>query len=53
MGYYYDEPQAADVAVIEEPTDQLQSADGAISEDLDGNFGDGLGESRLQPGFGW
>ena len=53
MCYYDDDPQAADVAVIEEPTDQLQSADAAISEDLDGSFGDGLGEGRLRPGFGW
>jgi len=53
MGYYDNEPQASDVVVIEAPTDQLESADAAISEDLDGSFGDGVGEDRLRSGFGW
>ena len=53
MGYYDNEPQTSDVSVIEEPNDLVQSADPAISEDLDGDLGDGAGGSGLQPGLGW
>jgi hypothetical protein len=53
MGYYDDELRPGDIAVIEEPTDQLESADATISEDLDGDFGDGIGERQLRPGAGW
>jgi hypothetical protein len=41
MDYYGNEPKASAPA-SEEATEQLQSADVAASEDVDGDLGDGL-----------
>ena len=54
MGYYDNEPEAGESApIVEMPSAQLESVDAAISEDVDGNLGDGLRKLGTPRPFGW